>query len=76
TTRGGESSSGSWNRKHGDTVTTTDSVLAWALRSIGGNGDEGTKRNRAGVGDANSCGSSGAGGGGGGGGGGGDSSPG
>ncbi|CAB1109441.1 unnamed protein product [Ectocarpus sp. CCAP 1310/34] len=73
TTRGGESSSGSWNRKRGDTVTTTDSVLAWALRSIGGNGDEGTKRNLGGVGDANSCGSSGAGGGGGGGG---DSSPG
>ncbi|CAN0492422.1 unnamed protein product, partial [Ectocarpus sp. 12 AP-2014] len=70
TTRGWESSSGSWNRKRGDTVTTTDSVLAWALRSIGGNGDEGTKRNLGGVGDANSCGSSDAGGGGG------DSSPG
>ncbi|CAN0356232.1 unnamed protein product, partial [Ectocarpus sp. 8 AP-2014] len=74
TTRGGESSSGSWNRKRGDTVTTTDSVLAWALRSIGGNGDEGTKRILGGVGDANSFGSSGAGGGGGGGGGS-DSSP-
>ncbi|CAM9182732.1 unnamed protein product, partial [Ectocarpus sp. 6 AP-2014] len=61
TTRGGESSSGRWNRKRGDTVTTTDSVLAWALRSIGGNGDEGTKRNLGGVGDASSCGSSGAG---------------
>ncbi|CAM9889175.1 unnamed protein product [Ectocarpus fasciculatus] len=71
-TREGGSSSGSWNRKRGDMVTTTDSVLAWALRSIGGNGDEGMQRNLGGVGDANSGGSSGRGGGGGGG----DSSPG